>query len=115
MYRSSLNGYYQVMRVFLYMLTALLIVAPAWADEDEDDHDRARRAFEKGEILPLMDILKKAEEAYGGQLIEAEFDDEDGRMVYELVILNAKSRVLKLYYDARSGELLKMKERGKNH
>jgi len=113
MYGSSLNGYYQVMRVFLFILAALLIAAPAWADED--DHDRARRALERGEILPLVDILKKAEQTYGGQLIEAEFDDEDGRMVYELVVLNAKGRVLKLYYDARSGEFLKMKERGKNH
>ena len=113
MYGSCLKGYDQVMRVFLFILAALLIAAPARADDDY--HDRARRALEHGKILPLVDILEKARQAYGGQMIEAEFDDEDGRLVYELVLLNAKGRVLKLYYDARTGELLKVKERGKKH
>ena len=112
------------MRIFIYIITVLLIAAPTWADEAreydhvngyEDDHDRARRALEQGEILSLADILKKSEQKYTGQLIEAELEDEHGEMVYKIVVLAANSRVLKLYYDARSGKLLKLKERGKSH
>lgn len=115
------------MRIFLNLLVALLIAFPAVADgkrdhtherghdEHEEDHDRARRARELGEILPLGDILKEARQAYPGELIEAELEDEHGELVYKLVILSSDGRVLKLYYKAQSGKLLKMKERGKKH
>ena len=116
------------MRIFFYMMAALLIAAPSWADEargytqghgyeyeDDHDHDRARRALEKGEILALSEILKKSEQNYAGHLIEAELDDEHGKLVYKLVVLTANGRVLKLYYDARSGDLLELKERSKDH
>lgn len=39
-------------------LAALIACGPAWAD---NDHDRARRAVEEGRILPLKDILVRAE------------------------------------------------------
>jgi len=95
----------------LALLTAAVFVsAPTWANDD-DEHDRVRRARERGEILPLVDILDRAQQAYPGQVIEAEFDDEHGRLVYELVVLADDGRVLKLYYDARTGKLLKMKGR----
>ena len=76
------------MRKILYILAVLLIAAPGWADgarDDshgrghEDDHDRARHALERGEILSLADILKKSEQKYAGQLIEAELEDEHGK------------------------------------
>ncbi len=102
------------MRRFMIPILACLLTAavvPAWAD---DDHDRVRRAVERGEILPLTDILKHTNKAYPGQLIEAELEDEDGEMVYELVIISEDGRVYKLYYDARNGDLLKVKGRDKH-
>ncbi|MCF3630537.1 PepSY domain-containing protein [Thalassospiraceae bacterium LMO-SO8] len=126
MYGSCKNGYFRRMRRFtILVLTALLSAAsvPALADgggehrdgyKRDDDHDRARRALERGEILPLTDILKRANKEYPGQLIEAELDDDHGGMVYELVIISAEGRVYKLYYDARTGELLKVKGRGRH-
>lgn len=126
MYGSCNKRYFRRMRRFMILvLAALLSTAsvPAGADGDgehrndykrDDDHDRARRALERGDILPLTDILKRANKEYPGQLIEAELDDGHGGMVYELVIISAEGRVYKLYYDARSGELLKVKGRGKH-
>lgn len=97
-------------------MAAASVSVPTWADDDgdhirkhDDDHDRVRRARERGDILPLVDILDRAEQAYPGQVIETEFDDEHGRMVYELVVLGDDGRVVKLYYDARTGALLEMK------
>lgn len=95
-------------RRHILLLPALLalaatIHAPA-ARADEDDHDRARRAVEAGEIKPLREILTAAEAAYGGQLIEAELERRHGgRMVYELKLLTVEGRLLKVYYDAHSG------------
>lgn len=83
----------------------LALLAPL-AVAGERDHDRARRAVEAGEIRPLREILATAEQAHGGQLIEAELETEDGKLVYELKILVPGDRVLKVYYDARTGESL---------
>lgn len=91
-----------------FLMAALAVVGAAAAS---DDHDRARRAVDEGRILPLKDILSRAQEAYPGQVIEAELEDEGGAIVYEIKILTADGRVMKLYYKAATGELLKVKGR----
>ncbi|HEX6959129.1 MAG TPA: PepSY domain-containing protein [Ferrovibrio sp.] len=91
----------QIPLALLALSAALTIASPAQAGED--DHDRARRAVESGEIKPLRSILENAEATYGGQLIEAELEREDGRLVYELKLLTVDGRLLKVYYDAWSG------------
>lgn len=96
------------MKHIICLLAALTLCSPAWASSD---HDRARRALEAGQILPLKDILARAETEFPGHLVEAELEDEDGALVYELKILTTGGRVMKLYYDARTGELLKAKGR----
>ena len=70
------------------------------------------KAVEEGLILPLKDILARAEAAYPGRLIETELEDEDGIMVYEIKMLTKDGRLMKLHYDARSGALLTAKGRG---
>lgn len=96
------------------LLTAFLVAALAAgtaAPASASDHDRARRAVEEGRILPLKEILARAQGAYPGQVIEAELEDEGGIVVYEIKILTTDSRVMKLYYNAATGELLKTKDR----
>lgn len=91
---------------FALLLAVLFVWHPAAADED---HERVRRAVEAGQILPLKDILAKAERTYPGQMVEAELEPKDGTMVYEIKLLTTDGRVMKLLYDARTGELLKAK------
>lgn len=91
------------------LLALLALSFPAQAGEG--DHDRARRALEEGRILPLGQILARAEAAYPGQLIEAELEDEHGKLVYELKVLAKDGRLLKLYYDAATGEVLKVRQK----
>jgi uncharacterized membrane protein YkoI len=90
-------------------LVAMLAVAGAAAARD--DHDRARRAVEEGRILPLKDILARAQAAHPGQVIEAELEDESGAMVYEIKLLSADGRIMKLHYNAATGDLLKVEGR----
>lgn len=98
------------MRVLTAFLVAALAIGAA-APTSASDHDRARRAVEEGRILPLKEILARAQGAYPGQVIEAELEDEGGMVVYEIKILAADGRVTKLYYNAATGELLKTKDR----
>ena len=99
------------MRVLAAFLVAALAVGAA-APASASDHDRARRAVEEGRVLPLKDILARAQGAYPGQVIEAELEDEGGMVVYEIKMLTADGRVVKLSYNAATGELLKTRARG---
>lgn len=104
------------MMIISRILAALIVFGPAAATADDGhdhDHDRARRAVEEGRILPLKDIIARAETAYPGQLIEAELEEERGVMVYEITMLNTDGRVMKLRYDAQTGALLRSRGRGR--
>ena len=91
----------------LLAVVAAAVTQPVQAD---DDHDRARRAVQAGHVLPLRTILDHAARDYPGEVIEAELDDDDGgRVIYELKLITDQGQVMKLYYDAQSGALLKVK------
>lgn len=97
------------MKKSIGLLIALLsLCVPAHAG---GDHDRARLAVEEGRILPLSQIVARAESAYSGQLIEAELEEESGVIVYEIKLLTPNSRLIKVFYDARTGEPLPEKDR----
>jgi uncharacterized membrane protein YkoI len=74
----------------------------------EEDHDIARQAVERGELLPLTKILAAAEREYPGRVLEVELEREDGRYLYEIEVLTKNGRVVELTYDGRTGELLEV-------
>lgn len=89
-------------RLLLVAVLALAAV-PAAAD---GDHDRARRAVERGEALPLREVLARLGDELPGRVVEIEFDREDGRWVYELKVIDAAGRLLEVYVDARTARIL---------
>jgi uncharacterized membrane protein YkoI len=77
------------------------------ADHDrEHDQERARRALEAGEILPLDQILEAVRQRYAGSVIELELQEEGRRWVYEVELLADDGRLLRLRIDARTRQLL---------
>lgn len=91
---------------------AVLIVAMAMSagvSADGDDHDRARSALERGEVLPLHAILEKVGQTYPGKVIEVELEREHGRWIYELRWLMRGGALVKLEVDARDGTILDKK------
>ncbi|MGE5155788.1 MAG: PepSY domain-containing protein [Bdellovibrio bacteriovorus] len=80
-----------------------------WADEDRS-HDRARRATERGEILPLTVIYERALARLPGRVLEAELERKHGLWVYELKILDADGRLYEVHLDAGTGAVLKQEE-----
>ncbi|WP_026381381.1 PepSY domain-containing protein [Afifella pfennigii] len=86
------------------LLTILLLISPAaLADKD---HDRARDALRRGEILPLAEILPKIERRYRARLLEVELEREDGIIVYELELITRDGRIIELEVDAASGAVI---------
>jgi len=91
----------------LVVLATLLALATAPAYADKRDHDLARQALQAGTVLPLRAILDIVEARYPGQIMEVEFEHDDGEFEYELKILQADGRLIKLKLDARNGQVLK--------
>mgnify|MGYP001827751128 CR=1 FL=1 len=70
------------------------------------DHEAAYELAREGRILPLEQILERQRRDRPGRILEVELEREDGRLVYELELLDADGQVWELYYDAVSGQLL---------
>jgi hypothetical protein len=87
------------------------------ADErNHGDHAMALQALEQGRVLPLRTVLEKIERDYQGQALKVEFEQDDGRFIYEIRLLQSDGRMVKLKVDAVDGKVLetKRKEPGKD-
>ena len=94
----------------LFLLTGALVPSgPLFASSD--DHELARQALERGQVLPLRTVLDKVERDYQGQVLKIEFEHDDGRFIYEIRLLQKDGRLAKLKVDATSGEVLKIKRK----
>lgn len=89
--------------VALVLLSAVLVFLGGVPAGASDDHDRVRDHRRGGDIVPLAQLLNRNELA-GSRIIEAELEDEHGKLVYELELLGEDGRVYKRYFDARTGE-----------
>lgn len=71
----------------------------------ERDHKQAREAVERGEILPLREILKRVDELGGGRVIAVDLDMRARQPFYTLKVQSGSSvKTLKL--EAATGRKL---------
>lgn len=91
---------------WLLLTTALVALLLAADPVSARDHDRARRAVEAGEALPLDQIMRRVSNQYPGRLLDAELRERGNRLEYRMRILGADGRVVELRVDARSGSVL---------
>ncbi len=97
------------------LLGACLWLCLGTASLADDDHDRARKALDAGEVLPLQRILERVERDYPGQVIDVELESEhqggSQRWVYEIKLIRPGGALVKLKIHARDGSLLSEKAR----
>jgi len=95
---------------------AALAISAAQADtsrshgDDDDDHNAAREALERGEVLPLGDILDRVEGRLPGRILKVEFEREHGAWVYEFKVLRSDGRRIEVYVDAATATILSQEE-----
>lgn len=87
-------------------------LVPSASVAGEQDHERARQALERGEVLPLRTILDKIARDYPGEVVEVELERERGTWIYEIELIGADGRLVKLEIDAGSAAVLRVKGRG---
>lgn len=91
-------------------LVALFLLATPIAVQADDDHEQARRLKQAGQIVPLEQIVQKAQQQQPGRVIEVELEMENGRHVYEVELLDEQGKVWEFYFDAATAELLKREQ-----
>lgn len=105
-------------RYLTLALAAVAIVAssaaPTFADSADpkgaQEHEIARQALRRGEVLPLTRILVIVGQRVPGDVIKVKLEEDDGRIEYEVKVLTAAGRVIEVELDARTGRILKTEE-----
>ena len=96
---------------WLAAVLALALSSP-WALADSDQ-DRARAAVQAGQVLPLKTVLERLEREHPGQVLEVELEQDDGRWIYEIKLLQPGGRLVKLELDAATAAVLRRQERAR--
>lgn len=100
-----MNGTAMVYRPLLALLLLALSFTGSARDLDQDEALHLRR---QGQILPLEQVLQVALQRYpGAELLEAELEEEDGVLVYEVELLTAQGVVRELELHAGNAQVLK--------
>lgn len=106
-------------RVLWPLLCAALLLGGSGLSRADDDHDRARKALEAGEILSLSTILERVNRDYPGQVFDVELDRDiqSGveHWVYKVKLLRTGGSLVKLKVNARDGTLISSKSKGEQN
>ena len=96
---------------FSRLLALMLCACCSLASARDLGQDEALRLRERGEILPLEDILKFALERYpNSKLLQVELEEKQGAYVYEVELVTPQRVVRELKFNASRGNLTKDKE-----
>jgi uncharacterized membrane protein YkoI len=98
-------------RAGLFWFAFAVAMVPAVAKSDPHDHDAVRLAVERGEIRPLVEILAIVRAGLPGQVAGVEIERKSGRWIYEFRVVNAKGGLFEVQVDARTGEIIRVKEK----
>ena len=94
-------------------LVCCLALLPAWASaSDRQDHEQARSALARGEVLPLKTVMERLDKTSpGAQILEVELERTRGGWVYEIKQLEAGGQLVKIKLDAKTGDVLERSSR----
>lgn len=95
-------------RIIITGLSPLLFIVAM--NSSHADSSMARKLVTQGEILPLEDIVAQARKIHSGRIIEVELEKKHQRLVYEIELITDEGIVWELYFDARTGQLIKSKQ-----
>ncbi|WP_417513096.1 PepSY domain-containing protein [Marinobacter sp.] len=83
----------------------LFLADPASASADEDWR-KLHEDVQAGKIKSLGEILDSLLRDWNGQVIDVEFEQDDGKKLYEIELLGPDGQVVEFEVDAVTGELI---------
>lgn len=76
-------------------------------DYEAHDEELARRALEKGEVLPLERIMAQLRDKVPGEISGIELEKEKGIWIYEFKIISPGGRMTKVRVNAATGQIVR--------
>jgi uncharacterized membrane protein YkoI len=98
------------MRLWIVVAIATL-AAPQAARTDGHGHDEALEAVNRAEIRKLADILAAVKGRLPGEIVGIEIERKHGVLYYEFRTVDKAGRIFEVYVDAKTGEIVKVKEK----
>ncbi len=92
----------------LIMGVVVLGSTVTYADHKKKKYKNLSQLRKSLKVLPLLTILKKVRPLIKGEIIETEFEMEDGIPIYEFKYINKKGHVMEMEVDARTGRVIKV-------
>ena len=105
--------------LFLTGLALLINLSPVnnvFSNEQLADHEKAIKAVNEGEILPLDEILVKVSQKYAGRVISISLKDSEKGLfgwVYDIMIIEPGNMVKQIRVDAGTSTILSVVTGGK--
>lgn len=97
-----------------WLLAGLLIVPLVLGQAHaggKDDHERARAAVQAGQVLGLAVVLERLQRSHPGQVLELELEQEKGRWIYEIRLVQPDGQLLRLTLDAATARVLEVRRK----
>ena len=99
------------MKHLLVLAAALIVPSSVGGQEGAiPDFEQAQTALERGEILPLAQILRQLDAEHPGTVVEVELEYADGTRVYEVELITRDGRLIEVDLDAATGRILQVEE-----
>lgn len=80
------------------------------------EQDKARDAYQRGEIMSLSEIRRNVHRNFQGEIIGTKFRGPSGReerYIYKFRVLSPEGNVIRVDVDARTARVLRVKGKGK--
>ena len=108
MHKRFLTGLHYVVLAMAGM--AALPAALAQAQDPQPDHELARQALQRKEILPLDQVLSAIRGRVPGEIVEIELERDRDRWIYEVEIIDETGRMRDVLVDAKNAEIIGMED-----
>jgi len=102
------NGVFRWIGVWLTAVALAGGNTPSALSDEENDHDRARGAVERGDILPLETVLRALGPSIDGEIVGIELEREGGRWIYEIKVVDRRGHMREIATDARTAKVIKV-------
>ena len=97
------------LKIFLSLLMFTILVEKDIYSETINDHEKAIKAVNEGEILPLNEILTNITKNFDGRVISINLKDNEKGLfgwVYDIMMIDVNNKVKQIRVDAGTSTVL---------
>ena len=97
------------LKIFFFSFIFVLLVQNELCSQTINDHEKAIKAVNEGEILPLNEILENITQNFYGRVISINLKDNEKGLfgwVYDIMIIDNNNNVKQIRVDAGTSTVL---------